>query len=114
MGSMTRKPGAFLFASGFAVLVIALTATVILAARGFLLVGALPVLIMVGGVALLARGLSARGRRAAGQGCAQCSRKIIFEHEAEFCAVCDKPLHAKCAAEHAARAHRPESTGPFR
>jgi len=53
-------------------------------------------------------------RRIAGTDCALCKRKILFEHEADICSVCDAGLHARCVRDHTNGAHRRESGQPFR
>ena len=66
---------------------------------------------------LLAFGLAftrPMGRSLALMPCVFCSRKIIFEHEGEFCPTCKEPIHAKCMGEHAMSAHAPSKDQPFR
>jgi hypothetical protein len=50
-------------------------------------------------------------RRVAGQSCVLCARKVVFEHEGDFCDVCGAPSHGTCLGEHWANAHvDPKST----
>src|SRR5690348_8036435 len=107
MRMATKKPGALVFYLGIAILVTALAASLVFGA----FVGG-PV--VVAGLALIARGLTATGRKAAGQTCPQCSRKIVFEHEAEICEECSIPVHAACAGAHRATAHKRTDAHPFR
>jgi hypothetical protein len=55
----------------------------------------------------------APSRRVAGQSCIQCARKVVFEHEGDFCDVCGMPPHGACLGEHRANAHA-ERAAPFR
>jgi uncharacterized RDD family membrane protein YckC len=52
-------------------------------------------------------------RRVAGQSCVLCARKVIYEHEGDFCDVCAAPAHGTCLGEHRASAHG-EAKAPFR
>jgi hypothetical protein len=54
------------------------------------------------------------GRSLALAPCVFCARKIIFEHEGEYCATCDHPVHAKCLDEHRMKEHVAAPTQPFR
>jgi hypothetical protein len=45
--------------------------------------------------------------------CAFCDRKIIFEHEGEFCPTCDGAIHGKCMDEHR-MSHAKPPEQPFR
>jgi hypothetical protein len=54
------------------------------------------------------------GRSLAHSACAFCARKIIFEHQGEFCATCNQAVHAACADEHRMTAHAPAKDQPFR
>jgi hypothetical protein len=55
----------------------------------------------------------APSRRVAGQSCVLCARKVVFEHEGDFCDVCGAPAHGTCLGEHRASAHV-EAQAPFR
>jgi len=57
--------------------------------------------------------LSLSVRRVAGQICVSCARKVVFEHEGDFCDVCGAPAHGACLGEHRANAHA-EAKAPFR
>jgi hypothetical protein len=52
-------------------------------------------------------------RRVAGQSCVMCARKVVFEHEGDFCDVCNAPAHGACLGEHRANAHA-GAKAPFR
>jgi hypothetical protein len=52
-------------------------------------------------------------RRVAGRSCVLCARKVIYEHEGDFCDVCGASAHATCLGEHRANAHV-EAKAPFR
>ena len=54
------------------------------------------------------------GRKLAHTPCVFCSRKIIFEHQGEFCPTCQAGLHASCLDEHRMSAHAPAKDQPFR
>ena len=102
-----RKPGAVAFYFGFGLLGLALFVS--------LLIGFVPgAPLWAIAIGLLAYGLTKSGRKAAGRVCAGCARKIVFEHEAEFCDRCNLPVHAACAAPHAASAHKLDEGHPFR
>ena len=101
------KPGAVAFYLGAGILALALVSSV---AFGVIFGGPL----IVGGLALVVRGLTATGRRAAGEPCAACSRTIVLEHQAELCGQCHAPVHAACAGAHRATAHKVEEGHPFR
>jgi hypothetical protein len=102
----TRKPGAAPFFLGFGLLGLAAVVSVFF---GVVIGGTL----VLGALALMVRGLTAGGRKAAGALCAGCPRTIVFEHEAEFCDVCDAPVHARCVAGHRSAAH-PLGSGAYR
>lgn len=53
------------------------------------------------------------GRRAAGYPCDECRRIIALEYEAQLCALCVRPLHARRAKAHDERYH-PKGDGPYR
>jgi hypothetical protein len=55
----------------------------------------------------------APARRVAGQSCILCARKVVFEHEGNFCDICGAPAHGTCLGEHRANAHV-EAKAPFR
>lgn len=78
-----------------------------LAIRGAVLV----VVLALGAFALILR--RAPSRRVAGQNCVSCARKVVFEHEGDFCDVCGAPTHGACLGEHRANAHL-EAKEPFR
>ena len=78
-----------------------------LAIRGAVLV----VVLALGAFALILR--RAPSRRVAGQSCVLCARKVVFEHEGDFCDVCGAPAHGTCLGEHRANAHV-EAKVPFR
>jgi hypothetical protein len=105
----------------YALVAVGGAALVVLAAlRALMDVGEAPRTIALGaaGAALLGLGiffgrLTAEGRRVAGAMCVGCGRKILFEHEGEFCDACGASAHGACLNEHRGRAHKNE-TGPFR
>jgi hypothetical protein len=68
------------------------------------------VLALAAFLVILQRGQS---RRVAGQSCVLCTRKVVFEHEGDFCNVCRAPAHGACLGEHRANAHV-EAKVPFR
>jgi hypothetical protein len=76
-------------------------------------IGLVPMLLILCGIGLVLRGLMTRGRRAAGYPCDECRRIIVLEYEAELCALCVRPLHARCAKAHGER-HHPKGDGPYR
>jgi hypothetical protein len=78
-----------------------------LALRGAVLV----VVLALGAFLLILRGTPSR--RVAGQSCVLCARKVIHEHEGEFCDLCGAPAHGSCIGEHRANAHV-EAKAPFR
>jgi hypothetical protein len=78
-----------------------------LAIRGAVLV----VVLALGAFALILR--RATSRRVAGQSCVLCARKIVFEHEGDFCDLCGAPAHGTCLGEHRANAHV-GAKAPFR
>jgi hypothetical protein len=102
-----KKPGTVSFFLGVGILGLALVSSV---AFGIIFGGPL----ILGGLALMVRGLTATSRKAAGSACADCSRTIVFEHQAEFCERCNLPLHAACMGSHVATAHKIEQPHPFR
>jgi hypothetical protein len=108
------RPGTRLFVAGFSLLAVLLAASILFGASGLLLLGLVPMLVAAGAMGLVGRGLASRGRRAAGQTCGECPRKIVFEHEAELCDRCGVFVHADCSAAHAHRAHAVEGGSPFR
>jgi|HubBroStandDraft_2_1064218.scaffolds.fasta_scaffold133739_1 hypothetical protein len=78
-----------------------------LALRGAVLV----VVLALGAFFLILR--PAPSRRVAGQTCILCQRKVVFEHEGDFCDVCGAPAHGTCISEHRANAHV-DVKAPFR
>lgn len=71
--------------------------------------------VMVLGLAAFGFAVSRPTGRALAHGpCAFCARKIIFEHQGEYCATCDQPIHAVCMDEHRMSAHAPPKDRPFR
>ncbi len=75
----------------------------------------LSMLVSVGGLGLFAYFYSRPvGRSLALSPCSFCARKIVFEHEGEFCKWCEEPLHAKCIPEHDMAVHAPGTDQPFR
>jgi len=102
-----KKPGTVAFYSGLALLGAGLLATPLV---GLLMTT--PIVLI--GLALLLYGLTGTGRKATGRPCACCGVRIQFEHDAEICDRCSKPVHGRCAAEHKAAAHKLEPVQPFR
>jgi hypothetical protein len=102
-----KRPGSVAFFSGLALLGTGLLATPLV---GLLL--STPIALI--GLALLVYGLTGAGRKATGQPCASCGVRIQFEHDAEICDRCSRPVHGRCVAEHKAVAHKLEKGQPFR
>jgi hypothetical protein len=102
-----KRPGSVAFFSGLALLGTGLLATPLV---GLLL--STPLVLI--GLGLLLYGLTGTGRKAAGRACASCGVRIQFEHDAEICDSCTRPVHGRCAAEHKAVAHKVEQGQPFR
>jgi hypothetical protein len=112
------RPRTHSFVIGTAIVAVALVLVplvIYLATDGDLrlaLRGAVLVVVM----ALSAFGLMLRrtpSRRVAGESCVLCARKVIHEHEGDFCDVCGAPTHATCLGEHRASAHV-AAKAPFR
>ena len=104
---MDRKPGRISFFLGVGLLGVALVVT-------FLLGALMGTPLALAALALVVHGLTTTGRKAADKPCAACPRRIVFEHEAEFCERCDRPVHAACVAQHLAMAHKVEGGHPSR
>jgi rRNA maturation endonuclease Nob1 len=102
------------FALGVAVFVVALGAVAVatwLATEDLRLTAKSAVAVTLTGLLVFARSLHRPSRRVAGQSCTECKRTVVREHEGEFCARCDAPLHARCVSGHSASAH---GAAPFR
>src|SRR5690242_14598084 len=100
-----RQKGFLLVAIPFAVLAVGLSLVSMTAS------------VVVTMIGLLAFGYAISrptGRSLAHQPCVFCARKIIFEHEGEFCASCNQPVHGKCLDEHRMAAHTRVKDQPFR
>lgn len=103
-----KKPGALSFWLGVGLLGLALLVSLLVG-----MLGIPSMLLVLGGIGLVLRGLMTRGRRAAGYACDECRRVIVLEYDAEFCSLCVRPLHARCAKAHDER-HHPKGDGPYR
>lgn len=100
-----RRKGFLLVAIPFAGVVVALSLVSMYAS------------VMATGLGILAFGFAMTrptGRSLAHSTCLFCSRKIIFEHEGDFCATCNEPIHGKCMDEHKMAAHSRVNDQPFR
>jgi hypothetical protein len=54
------------------------------------------------------------GVQLAGRTCVECERKIVIGTDARSCKECAAPTHIDCEEQHRARAHAPDTVGPFR
>jgi hypothetical protein len=75
-----------------------------LAAAGIILVG----------LGLFFGRLTRVGRTLAGSMCAACARRIVFEHEGDFCDACGAACHGDCLPTHRGDMHKTGTGGPFR
>ena len=71
------------------------------------------VVVTMSGLLVFGYFFSRQARSLALQPCVHCARKIIFEHEGEFCPACNAPTHAKCMDDHR-MSHAPSPDQPFR